>query len=46
MDFCSGSYSTAKNCMLKEQNKKLIRCDLDLIVISAAEPDLLSTSAS
>lgn len=45
MDFCTGTYPTAKTSMLLDQHRKFVGCDLDSDLLMAAKPDLLLTFA-
>lgn len=45
IEFCAGICPTAKACMLVDQHRKLVGCDLDSDILSTAEPDLHFTFA-
>lgn len=44
-DFCAGTCLPTKTCLLLDHHRNYVGCDLDLNVLMAAEPDLLSTFA-
>lgn len=46
IDFCAVTCFKAKVCMLLDQHKTFVGCDLDSTVLSAAEPDLVLTVVS
>lgn len=40
VDYCTGTYPTARACILFDQHSKFARCDLDSNVLRAADPGL------
>lgn len=46
IDFCASTRSTVKACMLFNQRRKFVGCDLDPEMPSAADPDLVLSFAS
>lgn len=40
-DFCADICPTPRVCILRDQHKEFVRCNLDLEVLSAAEPDFV-----
>lgn len=41
LDFCARTCSAAKACMLPDQHKKFVGCDVDSELLNAADKDLV-----